>query len=392
MTISNLSSPPVLSIIVPVANRQHDLLAFLARLRRACTEIATEVIICACDAALPIPLVRALRRWATPNFAVQVLHPPRVADVTLPRISLALQQARGTYVSIITDVGQRSFAGLRTLYAAALAKEADVAIATTRPVAGSNSISAMPHVGMRWLAKLVFPEHLWRVADPLGEQFVVRRALLQDVTLHLSGPVILPEILLRCQWKSLLTISLHGARQPKSSVAGQVKHYAAMLPQLAWLACAVPTAARFWKFCTVGVISAIVNLALLSVGINANLPIWLAWIIGTEGSIICNFTLNSVITWRDMAAEGWTKRFFKFHSAIAVSTLLSLVLFAVLNALLHLPLLAQGITLIIGTFMNYWIAKHVTFVAKQPRMHAPDVSFPSTVLTEALGTSYPRVK
>src|SRR6185437_10506442 len=107
--------------------------------------------------ALPIPLVRALRRWATPNFAVQVLRPSRVADVATPRISHAVQQARGTYVTIITDVEQRSFAGLRTLHAAALAKDADVAIATTRPAAGASGISTMLPAGMRWLAKLAFP-------------------------------------------------------------------------------------------------------------------------------------------------------------------------------------------------------------------------------------------
>src|SRR5207245_11205205 len=63
--------------------------------------------------------------------------------------------------------------------------------------------------GMKWTARLLFPEQLLRISDPLGGFFLLRRSLLADVSLRPIGYKILLEILLRCQWRQVLEVPYH---------------------------------------------------------------------------------------------------------------------------------------------------------------------------------------
>src|SRR5258708_35846960 len=64
-------------------------------------------------------------------------------------------------------------------------------------------------VGLKWIAKVLFPEQLRRISDPLGGFFLLRRSLLTGVSLRPIGYNILLELLLRCQWRAALEVPYH---------------------------------------------------------------------------------------------------------------------------------------------------------------------------------------
>src|SRR5579883_3119139 len=232
--------PPALSIIMPVARRRTVPAALLTRLRRAFAGTATEILI-AGDGTMTGAQVRSLRRWSQGQFVVRVL--PSAQRGTCG-ITQAIRVARGGYLTVISVERSPSCAGLRLLLAAAQAKGADIAIASSRRAAGESTTGYALRLGMRLLAKVAFPERLRRVADPFGEHFVARRALLNGITLCQTGPGVLLEILLRCEWKAVLT--LQQKTGAGASLPAQARQSLTLLPQFVRLAYAVPAAARFW--------------------------------------------------------------------------------------------------------------------------------------------------
>ena len=61
-------------------------------------------------------------------------------------------------------------------------------------------------LGLRLLTKVLFPERLRGVTDPLGGFFLVRRSLVQGVELHPMGYKILLEILVRSPWQTIAEV------------------------------------------------------------------------------------------------------------------------------------------------------------------------------------------
>jgi dolichol-phosphate mannosyltransferase len=61
-------------------------------------------------------------------------------------------------------------------------------------------------LGLRLLTKVLFPERLRGVTDPLGGFFLVRRFLVQGVELHPMGYKILLEILVRSPWQTIAEV------------------------------------------------------------------------------------------------------------------------------------------------------------------------------------------
>ncbi len=144
----------------------------------------------------------------------------------------------------------------------------------------------------------------------------------------------------------------------------------------------LPVAARFWKFCAIGASGVVVNLILFWLALQVHLPVWGAWIAGTEGSIISNFTLHSAITWGDLTKHRWSLRLGKYHMSVALSTALNLTIFALLWGKTHNWLIDQGVALTIGIGLNYWLSQRFVFVPsltqgsrrKQQVMAAPQLA------------------
>ena len=123
--------------------------------------------------------------------------------------------------------------------------------------------------------------------------------------------------------------------------------------------------ARFLKFGVVGASGVIVNMGGLYVFKEfAGIPYFFASLIAIELSILSNFTINLLWTWRDRAGEGtlWTK-ILRYHIGAGATAFLGnyLVLIALTELLGMHYMVSNLIGIAVGTLSNYIINDLWTF-------------------------------
>ncbi len=120
------------------------------------------------------------------------------------------------------------------------------------------------------------------------------------------------------------------------------------------------------KFALVGAIGLIVNLSAMYLAMNLfMLPYWVSSLVGIETSVISNYTLHELWTFRDRVKllgrelDRRVGRLLKFHgsSAASISTTFATTLFLV-EVLGLSPYLGQFIGIVLGYIANYVISEY----------------------------------
>jgi len=87
-----------------------------------------------------------------------------------------------------------------------------------------------------------------------------------------------------------------------------------------------------------------------------------AFVVGTEVSIVSNFILNDRFTFGDLHARSWQARCLRYHMTSIAGVLLTLGTSVSLLHLLHIPALpAQATALIIATALNFVFHRVFTY-------------------------------
>jgi dolichol-phosphate mannosyltransferase len=123
---------------------------------------------------------------------------------------------------------------------------------------------------------------------------------------------------------------------------------------------------RFIKFGLVGTWGFVVNMFFLwFMTENAGLYYLLSSIIAIEISLVNNFVLNDLWTWRDRGKEGrkeYFKRMFKYHVSAGAAMLANLLVLWILTEVFHLYYLASNVFgILCGMLLNYFINDRWTF-------------------------------
>lgn len=126
---------------------------------------------------------------------------------------------------------------------------------------------------------------------------------------------------------------------------------------------------RLIKFGIVGATGVAVNVGCLYLLTEfARLPYFVASVIAIELSILSNFTINLLWTWRDRADEGtaWTK-IVRYHIGAGATAFLGnyLILIALTELFGIHYMVSNLIGIAVGTFSNYLINDLWTFKKKQ---------------------------
>lgn len=368
---------PLLSVVVPTRNERENIVPLIDALSTALCGIATEVIVVDdSDDATPA-IVERLAATATGDLRVRLVHRAPGAERAgglATAVSQGLKLGQAKYAAVIDADLQHPPERLRALFDEAVATDADVVMATRYRAGGSyeglDGISRrLISVGLKWVAKVVFPDQLMRVSDPLGGFFLVRRSLIEGVTLRPIGYKISLELLIRCHWVRLVEVPYHFHARAAGESKADFKQGLLVLQHMWRLVREVPAAARFWKFCAVGASGVVVNFVLFWLALHAQRPIWPAWIIATELSVLSNFLINSLLTWCDVAARrrrDWFTRALLYHGAVLPSVGVSFAVFAalVLNGY-HTPYSAQLAGIIAGMIVSYLLARSVVFAPRE---------------------------
>ncbi len=121
---------------------------------------------------------------------------------------------------------------------------------------------------------------------------------------------------------------------------------------------------RMLKFATVGVSGILVNMAFLYVFTELfRIPYLISSILAIEISIISNFILNDLWTWRDRQKKKWWQRFGQYHISVGLTAIFAnwMILLVLTEVFGVYYLLSNLIGIAVGTFSNYIVNDLWTF-------------------------------
>jgi cellulose synthase/poly-beta-1,6-N-acetylglucosamine synthase-like glycosyltransferase len=261
-----------LTVVTPTRNERDNVTPLLQVLQKALDGVNTEIIfVDDSDDDTPDIIRNAIQRFSHPAFHIHLEHRPK-GDARIgglaTAVDLGLRSAQARYVAVIDADLQHPPAQLRVFYDEATKQNVDLVLAS-RYIKGGNyggldGISRLLFsVGLKTTAKILFPEHLARVSDPLGGFFLLRRSLLNDVTLRPIGYKILLEILIRCQWNELIEVPYHFQQRQNGQSKADLKQGVMALQHMRRLLCEVPSAGRVWKWTGLALINIVCTLLLV---------------------------------------------------------------------------------------------------------------------------------
>jgi dolichol-phosphate mannosyltransferase len=196
--------------------------------------------------------------------------------------------------------------------------------------------------------------------DPLSGFFVLRKNVIEDSKLNPTGYKILLEILAKSSYKRVEEepITFRKREMGKSGLnIGVLKKFIFHVLHLSWQTKEIH---RMAKFAFVGGIGVIVNLGILwTLTDGAGVYYLLSAIVSIEASIISNFLLNDLWTFRDRKEEGakkWAQRLVKFNIISLPAFPMQLVVMGVLNEIFGVYYMLAAFIGILSVFIWNFVA------------------------------------
>ncbi|MBA2393648.1 MAG: glycosyltransferase, partial [Ktedonobacteraceae bacterium] len=261
-----------LSVVIPTRNEQDNIRPLLEALSDALQGLSVEIIfVDDSDDTTPEIIKDVARTMDTMQFHIRLEH--RLAGNErsgglATAVVFGMSRAQARYVAVIDADLQHPPAQLRVFYDLAVAENVDFVLASRYIKGGSYQGLAdvrrrFISVGLKWTAKLLFPERLRDISDPLGGFFLLRRSILMDVSLRPIGYKILLELLLRCQWNAILEVPYHFQTRTHGQSKANMRQGTMALHHMARLLLEVPHVGRAWKMSATLLLNILVTIALL---------------------------------------------------------------------------------------------------------------------------------
>ncbi len=262
-----------LTIVIPTRNERDNVVPLLDAVQQALVGVSTEIIfVDDSDDDTPQIITGEAVKRNTSLFTVRLEH--RLPGVTrtgglATAVNLGIRLAQADYVAVIDADLQHPPEQLRILYDNAVTQDVDLVLATRYIPGGSyeglDGVSRrLISLGFKWTAKLLFPEQLLGVSDPLGGFFLFRRDIVEDVTLRPIGYKILLEILVRSQWKNIVEVPYHFHARTNGTSKANTKQGVMALQHMWRLLTEVPRAGRIWKISALALANVVVIIGLLT--------------------------------------------------------------------------------------------------------------------------------
>jgi cellulose synthase/poly-beta-1,6-N-acetylglucosamine synthase-like glycosyltransferase len=226
-----------------------------------------------------------------------------------------------------------------------------------------------------WLAKATFPIRLRGVTDPMTGFFGLRRSAVDAGALHSRGFKILLEILARYPQLRRAEVPLRFDKRLTGDSKGEARQgleYLRQLPRLRLATSPVRYFAttRFRDFAIGGAVVAALGVVLLEALVRAGIDPLAAFGVQLAATLGLNFTYNYLVTWRDRARAGLSRRISWFLATRGATHFFSWLLFAGLSVAVGLHhQLANAVCLVTAAAVNYYVTDRVVFGAAHSRGH-----------------------
>jgi cellulose synthase/poly-beta-1,6-N-acetylglucosamine synthase-like glycosyltransferase len=263
-----------LSVVIPTRNERDNILPLLRKLQLTLNNLSVEIIfVDDSDDDTPQVIREVARTMNSSRFHIRLEHRlpghARAGGLATAVVD-GMNSARAEYIAVLDADLQHPPELLRVFYEQAVRQNVDLVLAS-RYIKG-GSYQGLASVGRRcisrglkWTARLLFIERLMRISDPLGGFFLLRRALLTNVTLRPVGYKILLELLIRCPWESVLEIPYHFRARVHGESKANLQQGILALQHMRRLWLEVPSAGRIWKISLLLLLNIVVTLVLFTV-------------------------------------------------------------------------------------------------------------------------------
>ncbi|HCI78932.1 MAG TPA: hypothetical protein DHW02_04510 [Ktedonobacter sp.] len=263
-----------LSVVIPTRNEHDNISPLLEALLSALNDLYVEVIfVDDSDDDTPQIITGKMKTMNSSSFHITLEHRAK-GEAREGGLATAvvhgLQVAQAPYVAVLDADLQHPPEQLHLFYEQALIRDADLVLASRYIKGGSyQGLDGVGRrfisIGMKWTAKLLFPERLHNISDPLGGFFLLRRSLLTDVMLRPIGYKILLEILIRTPWKQALEVPYHFQARSHGQSKATMRQGTLALQHMLRLFCGVPAAGRVWKIGLLLCLNMLITLMLIAI-------------------------------------------------------------------------------------------------------------------------------
>lgn len=366
------SQQPQLSVVIPTRNEQDNIAPLLTALGVSLAGITTEVIfIDDSDDTTPEHIILESHH-RDDQLIVRLIHRasgPERAGGLATAVTTGLQQATAVYVAVIDADLQHPPAKLRDLYETGIQENADVVMATRYLAGGSYEgldgvVRKAISVGMKWVAKLIFPDQLIKVSDPLGGFFLIRRSLINGVTLRPIGYKISLELLIRTKWARMVEVPYSFQTRSAGQSKANVQQGLMALHHMWRLFHEVPAGGRFWKYGLTNIFATLFAFTLFQITAASATSHWSLWIAALEAPILLTYICNLLLTLRDIpihSLHGRISQVFTYHVAMAASVVLNMTFLLFDN---QQTAWLTPVALFASVYLGYRVAKHILFLPR----------------------------
>jgi dolichol-phosphate mannosyltransferase len=336
-------------VVIPTYNERDNIVELIRRIDNALKGIDYEVVVV--DDNSPDGTAD-VAEGLSKDYPVRVVRRPGKLGLATAVLD-GVRSSRGDYVVVMDADLQHPPEVIPKMYEE-LIKGYDIVIASRYVVGGSvggwGLTRRLISKTAILIAKLLIPK-VRGIEDPISGFFMFRKEVLEGVSLSPKGFKILLEVLVKGRYSRVsevpytFGVRVRGTSKLSSKeLINYITHLLTLTPYKTLL-----------KFLVVGSIGTLVNLGVLYVlRYFLSVEHLIASALSIEASIINNYILHELWTFKDRRLGSWLVRLLKFHG----STTLAVTTQYVVSQLLHYVLgvesiISQFVGILLGFVINY---------------------------------------
>ncbi len=345
----------MISVIIPTYNERDNLDELFSRIERSLNGLSHEIILV--DDNSPDGTADRAKELSS-SYPVKVIVRPKKLGLS-SAVMNGLSVARGDVIAVMDADLQHPPEVLSALYKK-IEEGCDIAIASRYVRGGSvenwSLVRRLISKGSIILAWTLLPRVRW-IKDPASGYFMFKRRVIEDCELNPRGFKILMEILVKGNYSRVCEVPYtFGLRRRGSSKlgAGTVMSYILHVLDLS---------SPIVRFALVGALGTLVNLGALWI-IHYALGVIheIASALAIEISVLSNFFLNDLWTFRRKRRTGIIGSIARYHLANASGILVQYAISVALFRIIRLEsLTSQFIGIIFGFLVNYILSRKMVW-------------------------------
>lgn len=367
---------PELSLVICTLNEHEAIARVLAEAEAAMAAMAYEIVVV--DDSDDDRTAAIVRGRAAADRRIRLVRRNGVRGLASACIA-GWDVARGRLLAVMDGDGQHDATLLPALVAALRQDEADIAVASRFRPDTEIGLSGLRRILSRAGVSLSRAAIGSKTTDPLAGFFVLTRAWFEEVRPTLSGLgfKILVDVLasgLRAPRVAEVSTSLRARLGGRSKL--DLRIGLELGAQLVEKTTGGMVPGRFVIFAAVGTTGIGVHLGVLGGLSGAAVPFWLAQAVAIMVAMTSNFTLNNLITFRDLRLRGrdWWSGLAGFVVACASGALVSEIVAVLLTNVQVGWVPAGSAGSVLAAAWNYWSSSRAAWgVAPRERDAASGV-------------------